>query len=111
MMNESNYGGRGGVAGSQPMSPNKLWRSNSIINLYYKVNRCSAKFLLPGASKNAHPARVSAADPRQPGQDPSFLFYTDPDQAYHFGAADPNLAPQSDANLRQLVYRPSMAIV
>ncbi len=36
-------GGRGGVAGSQPMStavqksPNKLWRSNSIFNLWLTV--------------------------------------------------------------------------
>jgi hypothetical protein len=36
-------GGRGGVAGSQPMStavhssPNKLWRSNSILNLWFRV--------------------------------------------------------------------------
>jgi hypothetical protein len=38
LVNEPNCGGRGGVAGSQPMStavhrsPNKLWRSNSIFN-------------------------------------------------------------------------------
>jgi hypothetical protein len=39
LVNEPKGGGRGGVAGSQPMStavhrsPNNLWRSNSIFNL------------------------------------------------------------------------------
>jgi hypothetical protein len=40
-----NCGGRGRVAGSQPMNtavyrcPNKLWRSNSIFNLPYAIEK------------------------------------------------------------------------
>ncbi len=34
LLYEPQCGGRGGVAGSQPMSPKKLWKSNSIFNLW-----------------------------------------------------------------------------
>jgi hypothetical protein len=78
----------------------------SYLRLHYKIiNSCSAIFLLPSTSKNAH--RVGP-----PGPDPSFLNDTDPDPVFYFDAdPDPNPSPQSDANLRPMVYRPSIALI
>ncbi len=49
---EPECGGSGGVAGSQPMStavhrsPNKLWRSNSIFNLWVRANSPWTEYLM-----------------------------------------------------------------
>jgi hypothetical protein len=56
---EPKWGGRGGVAGSQPTSTavqrstNKLWRSNSIFNLWViGITYCSSTTLLPNIGKS-----------------------------------------------------------
>jgi hypothetical protein len=55
--------------------------------------------------------KISVADPHHfdGNPDPTILFDADPKPTFPFGAdPDPDPAPhQSDANLRQLTYRPS----